>query len=157
MRNPFVILLIGTPLSGKSTWIKNNYPHILTISRDEIILQNSKFKDYDSAFEEVNQKEIDKILEGKILEASNNNESVIIDMTNLSSKRRARNLGYFSHKYYKIGIVFPILEDKEYILRNAVRSKLEGKDISLSIIKNMIKYYKSANLSEGFNKLIYPS
>ena len=111
MRNPFVILLIGTPLSGKSTWIKNNYPHILTICRDEIILQNSKFKDYDSAFEEVNQKEIDKILEGKIIEASRNNENVIIDMTNLSSKRRARNLGYFSRKYYKIGIVFPILEN----------------------------------------------
>ena len=157
MRNPFVILLIGTPLSGKSTWIKNNYPHILTICRDEIILQNSKFKDYDSAFEEVNQKEIDKILEGKIIEASRNNENVIIDMTNLSSKRRARNLGYFSRKYYKIGIVFPILEDKEYILRNSVRSKLEGKDISLSIIKNMIKYYKSVSLSEGFNKLVYLS
>ena len=78
MKNPFVILLIGTPLSGKSTWIKNNYPHILTICRDEIILQNSKFKDYDSAFEEVNQKEIDKILEGKILEASNNNKNVIL-------------------------------------------------------------------------------
>ena len=96
-------------------------------------------------------------IEGKIIEASRNNENVIIDMTNLSSKRRARNLGYFSRKYYKIGIVFPILEDKEYILRNSVRSKLEGKDISLSIIKNMIKYYKSVSLSEGFNKLVYLS
>ena len=153
-KNPFVILLVGTPLSGKSTWIVNNLPHVSTICRDNIILQNSKYKDYDSAFDDVNQKEIDKILEDKIIEISKNNKNVIIDMTHLSKKRRKRNLAYFSKNYQKIAIVFPILSDKEYILRNSIRSRLEGKDIPLSLIKNMLKHYNPVTLCEDFNKII---
>ena len=155
MKNPFLILLVGTPLSGKSTWIKRNYPHIFTICRDDIILENSNATNYNDAFYTADQKKIDKTLNSRILETSKNKRSVILDMTHLSSKRRTKNLSYFSKSYYKIAVVFPILSDSEYILRNSVRSKLEGKDISLYVIKNMIKYYDPVKLDEGFNKILY--
>ncbi len=34
LKEPFVIILVGPTLSGKSTWIRNNYPDTNVISRD---------------------------------------------------------------------------------------------------------------------------
>ena len=38
IKEPFVIILIGPPLSGKSTWIRENFPNTDVISRDEILM-----------------------------------------------------------------------------------------------------------------------
>ena len=56
LKEPFVIILIGPPLSGKSTWIRNNFPTTDVISRDEIVMEVYGSRNYDDAFKNVNQK-----------------------------------------------------------------------------------------------------
>ena len=63
MNRPFVILLVGVPLSGKSTWIRNNHPTTRIVSRDELVMEVYGSDDYNTAFKEVNQKDVDRLLD----------------------------------------------------------------------------------------------
>lgn len=152
--NPKIFLLVGVPLSGKTTWIKKNYPGIKVISRDEIVMKLAGTKDYNLAFDFVDQKEVDRFLMNELELASKSNFSVIVDMTNLNKKRRAKNLRNFIN-FKKIAIVFPFLTDDEYQLRNKKRNEEENKYIPLGVIKNMITTYQEPSKEEGFDEIIF--
>jgi predicted kinase len=152
IKEPFVMLLVGPPLSGKSTWIRNNYPNTKVISRDEIVMELAGTNDYNKAFSQVNHKLVDKVLSDRLSESSNG-ENVIVDMTNMTGKRRAQTLSYFD-SYYKVAVIFPILSDEEYETRNKKRISEENKDLPLSIVKRMISSYQTIKEEEGFDKVI---
>ena len=98
LTNPFVILMVGPPLVGKSTaintWLSNFNGEVNVISRDAILLEEHGSNDYSAAFDSVNQKKVDKILVSRLEDANMNRENVIIDMTNLTKKRRSYNLSF---------------------------------------------------------------
>jgi len=152
--NPYILVLVGTVLSGKSTWIKNNYSGMNVISRDEIILQLSKIEDYNLAFRSVDGKEVDKLLLKKFIEANQTKTSTIVDMTNITKKRRMKTLSYFSPDFQKIAVVFPILTPGEYQIRNKQRALQENKWVSTGVILDMIQSFETPTLDEGFNQII---
>ena len=154
LKEPFVIVLIGPPLSGKSTWIRENFPTTEVISRDEILMEVYGSKNYTEAFKNVDQKEVDKVLHEKLVDVSSKNKNVIVDMTHMASKRRRHNLNYFSDDYYKLAVIFPILSDEEYERRNKKRIEEENKDLPMHVIKNMISSYQPVSTEEGFDKVI---
>lgn len=154
IKQPFVVILIGPPLSGKSTWIRNNFPDVEVISRDETLMEVYGSRNYTEAFNNVDQKEVDRVLESKFRKANQEKKSVIVDMTHMASKRRKMNLNYFTDDYYKIGVIFPILSDDEYERRNQKRKEEENKDIPFHIIKRMISQYQPIREDENFDKVI---
>jgi len=154
IKEPFVIILIGPPLSGKTTWVRNNFPDVNVISRDEILMEVYGSDNYDEAFKNVNQKRVDRVLHERLVSADENMENVIIDMTHMTSKRRKHNLNYFGDDYYKVGVIFPILSDDEYEKRNQKRSDEENKYIPIGVIKRMISSYQTIQSDEGFDKII---
>jgi predicted kinase len=156
LKEPFVVILIGPPLSGKTTWIKENFSdkEFELISRDQIVMDVYGSDNYDEAFKHVNQKEVDRVLHQTLVDANKNNKNAIVDMTHMSGKRRAQNLAYFSDDYYKLGVIFPILTDEEYERRNTKRSLEENKNLPMHIIKRMISQYQPIKQIEGFNKVI---
>ncbi len=154
LKEPFVIILIGPPLSGKTTFIRENFPTTEVISRDEIVMEVYGSKNYTEAFKSVDQKEVDKVLAQRFLDANKEKKNVIVDMTHMASKRRKQNLNYFTDDYYKLGVIFPILSDDEYVKRNQKRIEEENKDLSMGIVKSMISSYQPITSDEGFNKVI---
>jgi len=154
IKEPFVIILIGPPLSGKTTWVRNNFPDVNVISRDEILMEVCGSDNYDEAFKNVNQKRVDRVLHERLVSADENMENVIVDMTHMTSKRRKHNLNYFGDDYYKVGVIFPILSDDEYEKRNQKRSDEENKYIPIGVIKRMISSYQTIQSDEGFDKII---
>ena len=154
LKEPFVIILIGPPLSGKSTWIRENFPTTEVISRDETVMEVYGSRNYTEAFNNVDQKEVDRVLTQKFLDANVAKKNVIVDMTHMASKRRKQNLNYFSNDYYKLGVIFPILSDDEYVRRNQKRIEEENKDLPMRIVKSMISSYQPITPDEGFNKVI---
>lgn len=153
-KKPFVILLIGVPLSGKTTFIRKNYPNTKVISRDDLVMEVYGSDDYTSAFKEVDQKEVDSLLDLRLKEVNINKENVIVDMTNMTVSRRAKTLNYFSDEYYKAAIIFKVLEMEEYERRNNERNIKENKWIPLFVIENMLNSYQEPTLDEGFDKII---
>ena len=154
LKEPFVIILIGPPLSGKTTWIRENFPTTEVISRDEIVMEVYGSRNYTEAFKSVDQKEVDKVLTQRFLDANKAKKNVIVDMTHMASKRRKQNLNYFTDDYYKLGVIFPILSDEEYEKRNQKRIEEENKDLPMGIVKSMISSYQPITSDEGFNKVI---
>jgi len=154
LKEPFVMLLVGPTLSGKSTWIRNNYPTINVISRDEIVMEVAGTRDYNKAFETVDQKLVDRVLAERLTGANLTKTSTIVDMTNMTVKRRAQTLRYFDDSFYKIAVVFPILSDEQYQMRNIDRNSKENKWIPPSVIKSMIDSYQEPTSDEGFSKII---
>lgn len=154
LKEPFVIILIGPPLSGKSTWVRQNFPEVNVISRDEIVMEVYGSRNYTEAFKKVNQKEVDRVLDERLKEANLSKENVIIDMTHMTSKRRKQNLNYFSDDYYKLAVIFPILSDEEYKRRNDKRIQEENKDLPMHVIKSMISSYQPIKETEGFDRVI---
>jgi predicted kinase len=153
-KSPFVLILSGIPMSGKSTWVRENYPDVLAISRDEIVMEVAGTRDYNLAFKTVDQKAVDKLLVKRITEAATKKVDVIIDMTNLSRKVRIKNLSYFSDDYYKVAVVLPILDSAEYKRRNDFRSVNENKFIPPFVITNMMNSFVLPIEDEGFDKII---
>jgi predicted kinase len=154
LKEPFVMLLIGPTLSGKSTWIRNNYPTINIISRDEIVMEVAGTRDYNKTFETVDQKLVDRVLAERLTDANLTKTSTIVDMTNMTVKRRSQTLRYFDDNFYKIAVVFPILSDEQYQMRNIDRNSKENKWIPPSVIKSMIDSYQEPTSDEGFSKII---
>jgi predicted kinase len=156
IKEPWVMILIGPPLSGKTTWIKKD-PQLssaVLISRDQTLLDVYGSDNYDEAFKNVNQKEVDRVLMSSIRQASKEGKNVIIDMTHMTRKRRTYNLSFFGDEYNKIAIIFPILSDDEYERRNSKRAGEENKSIPIFVLRNMIKSYQTVEKAEGFNKII---
>lgn len=155
LKNPFVIFLVGPPLSGKDTLIRNlNLSDVVVVSRDDIVLEMCSEMTYNEAFKSVDQKQVDKVLKAKLIDLSKSGKNVIINLTNL--RRKGRNLfkSYFSKEYKKIAIIFPILSLVEYDSRNKVRFDSEKKHIPLSVIEDMINGYESIDDSENFDGVI---
>ena len=153
MNRPFVILLVGVPLSGKSTWIRNNHPTTRIVSRDELVMEVYGSDDYNTAFKEVNQKDVERLLDLRLKEVNTNKENVIVDMTNMVVSRRVKTLRYFSDDYYKEVIVFPVLDSDEYKRRNNERNVNENKWIPPFVISSMLNSYQEPTLDEGFDKI----
>lgn len=156
LQEPYVLLLVGPPLSGKTTWINKNFAdvEVTIISRDQLVLDVYDGDDYDEAFKNVNQKKVSQLLEESIQEAAENKENVIVDMTNLTSKRRKTTLRHFDGDYTKIAVIFPLLEWDEFVSRNNRRKTEENKTIPEHVIKNMIASYQAIRDEEGFDKVI---
>jgi predicted kinase len=154
LKEPFVIILIGPPLSGKSTWIRENFPTTEVISRDETVMEVYGSRNYTEAFNNVDQKEVDRVLTQKFLDANMAKKNVIVDMTHMASKRRKQNLNYFTNDYYKLAVIFPILSEEEYVRRNQKRIEEENKDLPMGVVKSMISSYQPITSDEGFNKVI---
>lgn len=156
--SPYILILIGPPMSGKGFFCKQFLSEIdenvTIINRDETLMEVYGSRDYNKAFDNVNHGIVDKVVKKKIVDANKEKKNVIIDMTHMSSKRRRTNLDYFSDDYYKLGVIFPILSDEEYARRNKIRIEEENKDISMGIVKNMISNYQTIRNEEGFDKVI---
>lgn len=151
-----VIMLIGPPLSGKDTYInKNDFSQYVIISRDDILMSLHENNNYEEAFKNVNQKEVDRILNRNIQTEISQRSNVIINMTNLTKKSRNKHLCKFpSNIYKKIAIVFPKLDIMEYGERNTNRQIKENKSIPLSVMISMIQSWEEVDIDEGFDEII---
>ena len=156
LKEPWVMILIGVPMSGKDFFI-NNTPNLgnpIVISRDQILLDVHGSDDYNLAFKSVNQKVVDENLRKSLIDAGNSTENVIVNMTHMTRKRRIQNLSYFPN-HNKIAVIFPILTEDEYKFRNLKRGSEENKTIPTHVLKNMISSYQTVDKNlEGFDKVI---
>jgi len=159
-----IIILIGLPAGGKSTYLNNriytpeNAPKI--ISRDNVLMEYAKDLDmeYSEVFKTLTKEDhiqIDKLVQKEFNEAIKNNKNIIVDMTNMSKRSRRKWLSNttISKTYNKKAIVFVAGESiLEY--RNNLRKVTEGKDIPKNVYTAMMKSFTVPTYSE-FDSIEY--
>jgi tRNA uridine 5-carbamoylmethylation protein Kti12 len=111
-------------------------------------------RDYNEAFKNVDQKEVDRRLLQRLEEAGKFKKSVIIDMTNMTVKRRLATLRNFGTSHQRITVVFPILSEEEYERRNIDRNSKENKWIPPYVIKSMVDSYQPPSSEESYDIII---
>lgn len=136
-----LILLVGVPGSGKSTFLDNNqkrYKDYVICSTHDHIEEYAKCvgKTYNEVFKEC-YKEAEKNFFFDIEKAVYQRKSIIIDRTNTTRKSRKRFLDHKDLKGYKKSFIF-FPTPPEDIHKERLKSRI-GKEISWNIVSDMIK------------------
>lgn len=143
-------ILIGPPGSGKSFWrdsfLKDN-PDYVVVSSDDYIDEYASLhgKTYSEVFQEAISGAVAHC-NAKFHSALNNNQSMIIDRTNMSIRARAEFLNKLEN-YQKIAMIFNV-ERTVLNTRLENRAKATGKTIPEFVIDNMLKNYQEPSLQE---------
>lgn len=148
------IMMIGLPASGKSTYIEENYKDFTIISRDDLLMEMTKADSYDEAWQlglKIS-KDIDKKLSEKLEDALEQEQNIVVDMTNLTEKARSKRLSVVPKGYKKVAVVVQTKIDN-IMHRNKERSK-NGKTIPQSALSSMIDRFQMPKKSEGFDEVI---
>lgn len=157
-RSPQIILLVGLPGSGKSTFT-NNYQlkkHGIVASTDDIIEERAKKMGmtYSEAFHKIDFKSVEKEMKDNILKASKEGKNIIVDQTNMSNKSRLSKMDLVPNSYDRYAIVFwPDINVVKARLEK--RAKETGKVIPQKVIDSMLANYVPPSDREGFKSIIY--
>jgi predicted kinase len=152
------IILIGTPLSGKSTFTKLfselgfTYD---TISKDNLIESKYPNMSYNDAFESLDWKEHREIYKEYRTQFRNNIENgdnFIIDMTNINSVKRAGKIND-AKEFFSVAIKFPIISEDEFKIRNYKRTE-SGKTISIETFNFFKDSMEDISKHEKFDLII---
>lgn len=145
-----IILTIGMPTSGKSTWSKQyilENPNTIRFNRDDIRIMLSGT--YDSTNSE-NELLINKLCHNAIISAINNKRDIIIDETNLKIKY----VNEFVEKYkYIANIKFKVFHItlEEALVRNKNRAIVFDEDV----FRKMYDRYKHLTTNFDFSDISY--
>ena len=158
-KGPQIILLVGLPGSGKSTFV-NNYrlkKHAFVASTDNIIEEYAKAHgmDYNEAFKKLDfKKDVESKMKIQIRQAANKGENIIIDQTNMTDKSRQSKMSMVPKHYERYAIVLwpPIEVVRERLLK---REKETGKSIPETVIQRMLSSYIPPDFREGFKDIIF--
>ena len=147
-----LIMLVGIPTSGKSTFSNNpKYKDYIRVSSDDILQEVAKERQqsYNTVFK--GNIRFAQIAMMKVLrKAIEDGKSIIWDQTNLTKKQRREKLKHIPDTYKKTAVYF-IVDLKTALKRNTQRP---GKVIPPEILERMIKEYELPTNEEGFDEII---
>jgi predicted kinase len=152
---PKLIVLIGLPGSGKSTWIKNNIDSsYVVVSSDNYIERKASEEgtNYSGAYDK-HIRDASSHASSTFSEAVKGRKNIVVDMTNMGVKRRRSWLSQVGGNYYKIAVTFDV---KMEVLYQRLKDRAEetGKHIPRHVIDDMLSRYESPTKEEGFDKII---
>jgi len=151
-------MTVGTPASGKSTWIReeviarNLYPNPVILSSDGIIEEMCQAEGitYDEGFNKFIKPATSRFF-SDLAFALKNGHNVMVDRTNLTVASRKKILDLVPEDYMKVAIVFycdPDVQDERLLNR-------PGKTIPHHVIKSMRSSYEPPELDEGFDSITH--
>ena len=150
--NPEIIVMVGLPASGKSTYREEHYPYHTVVSWDDLVVEMYPATTYDESFKLSEYKVINSALKKRLQSLCEANYDIVVDLTMLSKNVRLKRLSGVPKRYSMIAVVCQT-SIKKLEERNVVRSK-DGKTIPTAVFQNMAKSFQMPTLAEGFSEVV---
>lgn len=174
-----VVMLVGLPMSGKSTFLKNKnvvrdaiLKMNISYKKDDLILSSDDIVSHIADVLRLTYNETWDIIHPHLSNAFeyhvkdffemsnrslNESGSVIFDLlfwdqTNLSKKSRMKKLSMIPEGWKKVALYFPEPSSEELKKRKQKR-KEEGKEISNKVYKSMKQSFDFPDVEEGFDEV----
>lgn len=153
MSKPVLWMLVGVPCSGKSTWVDRQLENCddppFIASTDNLLehIAKQEGKTYDEVFKD-NIKVAEKRMYTQVALATDLDECIIWDQTNLTRRSRAKKLILIPDHYKKVAVFFPTPLDLDERLASR-----PGKTIPPHIVDAMVEMIEQPMLDEGFDEL----
>lgn len=146
MNRPSLILLVGIPGSGKTTYSEQyieKHPDAVHLSSDKI-----RAELWGNEATQGDNNEVFSLMQSRAIEALNNGMSVVYDATNITRKDRSY-IVTLCPKFAKIEahVVFAPIET--CIERDAARERTVGKEV----INKMLKRFQAPFVDEGIDEI----
>lgn len=151
MIRPTLILLVGVPGSGKTTYAKRYIErHTNTVHLSSDAIRNELYGDENI---QGNPAEVFSLMQKRAVESLNDGHDVIYDATNMTRKDRACIIG-ICPKFAKIECCIVWAPIETCIERDADRNRTVGKEV----IDKMLKRFQAPYYDEGIDavKIISP-
>ena len=147
MNRPKLILLVGIPGSGKTTYAKN----YIEQNSDTIHLSSDAIRKelYGDEAIQGNPSEVFSLMQKRAVEALNEGYDVIYDATNITRRDRASIIS-ICPKFYQIEVHIIWAPIETCIERDATRDRTVGK----AVIDKMLKRFQAPYYDEGINEII---
>lgn len=147
MNRPSLILLVGIPGSGKTTYAKK---YISEYPKTPVHLSSDKIREelYGDESVQGNPAEVFTIMQKRAIEALNEGHDVLYDATNVTRKDRASVIG-ICPKFAQIECHIIWAPIDTCIERDASRDRTVGKEI----IDKMLKRFQAPYYDEGIDEI----
>ena len=151
MNRPSLILLVGIPGSGKTTYAEKyikDHPDTVHLSSDKI-----REELWGNEATQGDNSQVFSLMQSRAIEALNNGQNVVYDATNITRKDRSYIIA-LCPKFVKIECHIVWAPIETCIERDAARDRTVGKEV----IDRMLKRFQPVWHDEGINeiKLIRP-
>jgi len=157
IKKPTVVIMVGLPCSGKSTYIKENLKGFSVVSFDNYIMNRFDKNNYNNAYLKYSalgrteKKLIFLEIRNQYCEMVIKNENIVVDFTNLDPKEMGRNwLDILPSNYRKSGVM--LTPPMELILNR--NSNRKDKFIPIDVLNSMKKQFEKSNYQDIFDTLI---
>jgi predicted kinase len=149
---PEIIMLVGAPCSGKTTWRQQNCPDYRLIDTDSYIEQRAQElgTTYGVVFDsEIRAAEAD--MQQRLRMAVACGANIVWDQTNMTRRARQRKLSQIPQFYRRAAVVFQV-DLGELLRRNQQRARDTGKVIPTRVIHSMLDNFEMPTEDEGYDR-----
>ena len=147
MNRPTLILLVGIPGSGKTTYAKKyieENPNTVHLSSDNI-----RAELWGNEATQGDNNEVFSLMQSRAIDSLNNGQSVVYDATNITRKDRSYIIS-LCPKFAKIECHIIWASIETCIERDAARERTVGKEV----IDKMLKRFQAPYYDEGIDEII---
>jgi len=155
-----LIILIGPPASGKSTWrakfLASQTEEWVVASTDDLVeaWAAERGLTYNEAHDKAPWGQFNKTFKYAYRGAIKDGKNVIVDRTSMSAKNRKDYFKDLPEGTEVEAVVF-VVDDAELKRRMAARKEATGKSVPLVALLSMQKRYQTPTKEEGFHKITY--
>lgn len=159
---PELILVVGLPGSGKSTWISNKYSYDRLFTGGITILSSDQVRQelYNDINDQTHNEEVFQYIKDKAVAKLELGHKVIIDATNLTRKSRKSITDYVEQNisgFYEFGYIrFVVIATPYYkCLEN---NRKRDRQVPEEVITRMYKHFEFPTYMESVHKIdiVYP-
>ena len=156
-----LILMIGLPGSGKSTYVKNKYDYSRIFYKNTTILSSDEIRKqlYGDENDQTHNEEVFQYIKDTSVKKLEKGQRVIIDATNLTRKARQSITDYVDQKlsFYEYGFIKFIVVATPYYqcLEN---NRKRSRQVPENVIKRMYKQFEFPTYTEIVHniEIVYP-